>query len=141
MTLVNLPGNASIITKVSSDPAGTGVEHSYTFDEDFLLVGFQTQLVTDANAANRQVHFTIEDASGNVYARVTAGGVQAASTTRQYSGLMANFSAPAVADTNFIIPIGTVGIPVVRNGKIKTVTTAIQATDNYGTLQLVGQRY
>lgn len=132
---------ASYATKVSSDPAAN-VEHALTFDEPMLVQSFVAALVTDANVANRQVHFTLEDAAGRVYARFTAGGTQAASLTRQYSGQVANFAAPAVADTNFVVPIGggVQGLYVPQGGVLRTVTTLFQATDNWGVLTVSGER-
>jgi hypothetical protein len=127
--------------KVSNDPAGTGVEHSYTFTEDVIVYQWQTALVTDANVANRQTRFTFEDSNGNVYATYVAGGTQAASLTRQYTARPGEIAPPAVSDTVFLIPIPAVGIFVPQGGKVKTVTTSIQATDNYGVLTLECGRF
>jgi hypothetical protein len=127
------------VTIATTNPAA-GSEHSYTFTEDALILSFVAALVTDANAANRQVHFTFEDSSGNVYARITAGGTHAASLTRQYSGLAVDFAAPAVADTNFVLPIGGNGLYVAKGDKVKTITTNKQAGDDWGAIAFLGER-
>lgn len=128
--------NEKFVVKTSSNPAADGSEISYTADRNLLVKTFHAALVTDGNAANRQVHFTFEDASGNVYARFVAGGTQAASLTRQYSGRPGEFAAPAVADTCFIVPIPNGGVYLPAGGKIKTSTTSVQATDNWGPLTI-----
>ncbi|HXJ64923.1 MAG TPA: hypothetical protein VNN79_14300 [Actinomycetota bacterium] len=127
------------VVKTSPNSAA-GAEVAFTAAQNLLVKTFHVALVTDANAANRQVHFTFEDAAGNVYARFVAGGTHAASLTRQYAGRPGEFAAPAVADTAFIIPIPNGGIYLPNGGKIKTVTTAIQVGDDYGVLT-VSARY
>ena len=122
-------------TAVSADPAATGAEHSITISNGpIILVGFSVALVTDANAANRQVKFSFEDASGRVFQYAVSGGTQAASLTRQYAGRIAEYASPAVADTLFTVSLPTGGIWLPENAIIKTVTTSIQATDNWGVL-------
>lgn len=125
--------------KVAAVPAA-GANCVLTSNEDLLIRAVFVALVTDANVANRQVHFTFENASGVVYARFTAGGTQAASLTRQYSGQPTLYASPAVADTNFVVAMPPDGIVLPNGGKIKTVTTLIQATDAFGALTAYGER-
>lgn len=136
----NTPIRAPYTVAVSSDPAGTGAEHSYTATERLLVKSFSATLVSDANAANRQVTFTFEDANGNVYARFTAGGTQAASLTRHYTARPGDYAAPAVADNVFVLTLPRDGIFLPAGGKIKTSTTSVQATDNWGVLTLLAER-
>jgi hypothetical protein len=123
-------------TAVSSDPAAN-TEHSITIsasDGPIILVGFSAALVTDANAANRQVKFSFEDASGRVFQYAVAGGTHAASLTRQYAGRCTGYASPAVADTLFVVSLPEEGIWIPAGGVIKTITTNLQATDNWGAL-------
>src|SRR6266542_2772319 len=63
-----------------ADPA-VATDYTYTVLEDMNVRSISLKLVTDANAANRQVQITFEDSSGNVYHRVGAGGNLVASLT------------------------------------------------------------
>jgi hypothetical protein len=127
-------------TKVSANPAGDGSEHSYTLTEELILKHAVFALVTDSNAANRNVQVTIEDADGNVFFRIAAGGVQIASKTYQYVLREGDFTPPALLDTVLTLPIPKGGITIPSGGKIKTVTTAVQATDNYGVMTIRAER-
>ena len=134
------PTTLKFVVAQSADPAAN-TEISFTAAEDLLVRTFDLTLVTDANVANRQVKITVEDSAGNVYARLVAGGVQAASLTRRYSGVQGDFAAPAVQDDVFQIALGKDGLFVPKGGKIKTVTTNRQATDNFGALVLSAERF
>ena len=120
-------------TAVSSDPAAQA-EHAVTISGGpVILVGFSAALVTDANVANRQVKFSFEDASGRVFQYAVAGVTQAA-LTRQYAGRITNYASPAVADTLFVVSLPEGGIWLPDGAVIRTITTNIQATDNWGVL-------
>lgn len=129
------------VTKAAAVPAA-GAEVALTADEPFFLQTFRVQLVSDANVANRQVRFTVEDAAGRIFAEFISGGTQAASLTRQYTGLQVNFTSPALVDTLFTvaIPAGPQGLYVPQGGVIRTKTTLIQAGDAYGALTVSGER-
>lgn len=125
----------------SSDPAATGAEHAYTATEDLIIKSFAVALVTDGNAANRQVNFTAEDSGGNIYWKAVAADVQAASVTRTYTAYAGYDVAPvAVEDTTFVLPLPEEGLLLPKNGVLRTVTTSIQATDNYGKLVMFAER-
>lgn len=127
------------VVKQSANPAA-GAEIAFTADEDLVIKSFDLELVTDATVQNRQVKFTIEDADGKVYFRAVAGGVQAASLTRQYAGRPGEYASPAVADTVFVVALPVGGVFIPKNGKLKTSTTLIQAGDNFGALTLFARR-
>lgn len=137
-----MAGKLPYTTKVSNDPAATGVEHSFVLDasSDLYVRYFFTTLVTDANVASRIVHFQGQDASGNVLWEVVAGGSQAASLTRKYVGLPIDIAPQAVNDNEFLISIPREGLFVPAGGKIVTITTAKQATDDYGVLTAFCER-
>jgi hypothetical protein len=121
-------------TAASSDPAAS-VEHAITFSTGpVILTGFRTALVADANAANRHVRFTIEDASGRIFFETIAAAVQTANQTRQYVGIMVPTVPQALLDTLFVVPLPPEGVWIPENGVLRTATTSVQATDNYGVL-------
>jgi len=120
--------------QTSSDPAADGTENSLTTTEDFVLRGFSAALVTDSNAANRQVHVKVLDPDSVEIFRCTAGGTQAQSLTRQYTGVCSAMDAPAADDTNFVMVLPPDGVFVPSGSTISTVTTSSQATDNWGPL-------
>jgi len=124
----------------AADPAANA-EQTYTIPSGqlFELWAINFSLVTDANAANRRVVLTFDDGT-TVYCKVPSGHVQAASLTYNYTWAVGaqTLSAVVGTDTSVALP----GPMVLRGGhRIKTVTTSLQATDNYGIMQLYGLRY
>lgn len=69
------------------------------------LAALAFTLVTDGNAANRQVTLSVVDQDSVVLAKVAAGGTQAASLTRIYSFLPQYNAAPALAVDTFTVPL------------------------------------
>jgi hypothetical protein len=127
-----MPAALNYGSKAGSDPAAN-TEASVVTTDDLVLVGFNVSLVTDANAANRHVQFTVTDPSGNVIYRTIAGGTQAASLTRHYSGVPGEYSPPAVLDTVFLVPLPPEGVFVPAGSTFTTATLNRQVGDNFGT--------
>lgn len=122
-----------IAVRAITTPAA-GAEISYTIsDSDILLRSMRIKLVTDSNAATRNVRVTFEDSSGNVYAEYVAGVTQIASLTRYYGFNRISIATPTGAlDTTFIpVSLPSDGVLIPKGGKIKTVTTSIQVGDQY----------
>lgn len=136
-----MAGKLPYTTKVSNDPAA-GVEHSTVLDAsaDLYVRYLNVTLVTSATVANRQVHIQAQDASGNVIWEIAAGGTQAASLTNKYHCIPLDIAVPAVNDKLFLIPIPREGLFVPAGGKIVTVTTLIDAGDNYGVITAFCER-
>jgi hypothetical protein len=123
--------NGQIVTYTGSNPAGDGTEWSETVPTGrvWRILSIRATLVTDANAANRQVGVTLSDGT-NVFFKSCSTSVQAASLTHSYT--IADLPGAVVASAalehqvplpSMLLPAGTV---------IASVTTAKQATDNWG---------
>lgn len=124
----------------TSDPAAN-TEHSYTIPAGSMLElwAINFSLVTDANAATRRVTITIDDGT-TVFAKVASQITQAASLTYNYTFSVGGVDRSAVAGTDALQPLP--GPLLLRAGyRIKTVTTSIQATDNYGIAQIYGIKF
>lgn len=118
----------------STDPAAN-TEHSITVPagEQWDLLAINFSLVTDGNAANRTVTITIDDGT-TVYAKATGPVTQAASLTYNYTFGVGSALLTAVAGLNVTVPLPQLSL--MPGHRIKTVTTNLQATDNYGIAQV-----
>lgn len=124
----------------TTDPAAN-TELTYTIPANQLLELYTINfsLVSDANAATRRVTVTIDDGT-TVFCKVASQVTQAASLTYNYTFGVGAVDRSSVAGTDVLQSLP--GPLVLRPGyRIKTVTTAIQATDNYGVAQIFGVRY
>jgi hypothetical protein len=95
-------------------------------------------LVTDANAANREVALTFDDGT-TVFARVPSGFTHAASLTVIYSTYhhAPRFTVAQDTAKNFPLP----RIDLQGGFRVNTVTTARQATDNFGAPQMLVEEW
>lgn len=137
-TSVDHKGQLTVIT--TSDPAAnTEISQTVPVNYYWKIKSVRFQLVTDGNAATRQVHLQITDGT-NILMDIIANGTQTASLTRNYS----------------FVPVGTVGTKTAnleivtefpndlllpQGFKIVTVTDSIQATDNYGVARIYVERF
>lgn len=113
-----------------TDPAAnTEVTCTVPTGKIWRIVSMRVVLVTDANVANRLPSITVDDGT-TVFYQTTSSSVQAASLTWNY-----NFDAvensPAVNSTTSHLPV-PFRMLLGPGYRIKTSTSAIQATDNYG---------
>jgi hypothetical protein len=90
------------VVPVADPAAGAGFTYTVgaTYWERISSLAFT--LVSDGNAANRQVTVTVKDSEPVALATVAAGGVQAASLTRTYSFVWNVGTANALAGTAFV---------------------------------------
>jgi hypothetical protein len=95
-------------------------------------------LVTDANAANREVAITFDDGT-NVYAEAHAGANQAASLTRQYTAAVGGVRGAAATGTGILIAMPSLILPA--GHRIRTSTTNRQAGDDWGAPQLLVEEW
>lgn len=124
----------------STDPAAN-TELSYTIPSGqlFELYAVNFNLVTDATVATRRVTLVVDDGT-NIFAKSASLVTQAASLTYNYTFGVGAADRSAVAGTDVLQDIP--GPLFLAGGyKIRTVTTAIQATDNYGIMTIQGIRY
>ena len=130
-------GNLRSVT--GTDPAaGSECSDTVPANARWRLISWRAALVTDANVATRQVHLVIDDGT-LILANYPAGTTQIASLTRNYNGLDIGV-VPALTDVEIYIPTN---FPVLlaAGSRITTVTTSIQATDNYGAPQMLVEEY
>lgn len=90
-------------------------------------------LVTDANAANREVALLIDDGA-TVYFATTPGANHAASLTRRYCASPAGVRGIGAAANEIAIAIPDLVLPA--GHRIRTLTTNLQAGDDWGAPQL-----
>lgn len=126
------PGALRSIT--GTDPAAN-VEISETVPTNArwrLLAVFAT-LVTDGNVAAREAALTLDDGA-TVFGRFPAGQTQAATLTTRYVWTSGGARFAIVGDRTIVIPIPDIWLP--DAARLKTVTTLLQATDNWSAPQL-----
>jgi hypothetical protein len=90
---------------VANPAAGAGFTYTVggNYWERIAAVSFT--IVTDGNAANRQVLLAFKDGSGANIASTASGGTQAATLTRLYSFVPNQGTAPALIGTTFLAPL------------------------------------
>ena len=137
MRSIDGPGVLRSIT--GTNPAAD-VEISETVPTNarWRVLAIQFSLVTDANAANREVALTLDDGT-TVFARVPSGFTHVASTTIVYSSFHHAPRFTVAQDTTKNFPLPRVDLQ--GSFRLATVTTARQATDNYGAPQLLVEEW
>lgn len=125
-----IEGPGTLRTIAGTDPAAnTSISETVPTGARWRLHSMAFSLVTDANAANREVSITFDD--GATAYMVAASGVnQAASLTRRYSAAKGGIRGAAATAAEITIALPDVWLPA--GHRIRTVTTNIQAGDNYG---------
>lgn len=128
-----------IVTTASADPAAnTEITATVPNGQIWHLLGARVSLVTDANVANRTVAITIDDGT-TVFNRFTSPSTQAASLTYGYT-LSAGAASATVLNNEVVVGCGqTLMLP--QGYRVKTATTNLQATDNFGAMTLFVVRY
>lgn len=126
---------AGVIRSIAGADPAAGAEWSETVPTNarWRLLGVDAALVTDATVANREVVLTIDDGAA-IVAEVAAGTAQAASLTRRYSFARGVQRGAPAAST---IINGPAPDAMLMGGyRVRSVTTALQAGDNWGAPQL-----
>jgi hypothetical protein len=136
-TTIGLPGALRSLT--GTDPAAnTEIQETVPTGARWRLISLRAALVTDANAANREVAITFDDGT-TVYAEAHAGANQAASLTRQYAAARGGVRGAAATGTGILIAIPEIVLPAAH--RINTATTNRQAGDNWGAPQLLVEEW
>jgi hypothetical protein len=116
------------VVAVGNPAAGNDYSIIVPAGVNWLVRSIRMQFVTGAGVANRFVTLRVDDGLGNIFADISGGTVQAASLTFLYT--FAN-GLPVSANNN----VFTNGLPTemrLPGGfRIRTVTTAIQAADQF----------
>jgi hypothetical protein len=98
----------SEVVAVANPSAGGGFTYTISGNYWERLAAVAFQIVTDGNAANRQVLLDFKDGSGATIASTASGGTQAATLTRKYSFVPNQGTAPALIGTSFLAPLPVV---------------------------------
>jgi hypothetical protein len=130
----SIEGPGAIRSVAGTDPAA-GVEISETVPTGarWRLRSLDAALVTDGTAANREPTLTIDDGA-NIVAEISAGATQAATLTRRYSFTQGVQHKAGAASTIVMAPAAD--LILLAGWRIRTVTTAIVAGDNWGAPRL-----
>lgn len=127
------PGAVRAVT--GTDPAA-GVEISETVPTNarWRLLSLLAALVTDATVANREAALVVDDGTNN-QVRAPAGVNHAASLTRTYNFHPWANRFTIAQDATITPPIPDLWLP--GGFRIQTITTNLQAGDNWGAPQLL----
>jgi len=127
-----LPDTIGAISKVTGANPAAGAECSDSVPSNttWHLRAIKIPLVTSATVANRYVHVNIAEFDG-AEIEVFSSVAHAASSTRNYWLMPIGAPGVYVEDNDIIIPIPP-EIWLKSGSTISTVTTGIQAGDNFG---------
>lgn len=134
---VDGPGVLRSIT--GTDPAANvEISEAVPTNARWRPLSIRFSLVTDANAANREVALTFDDGA-NVYARIPSRFTHVASLTFGYTAALNAALETVAQDTEKLIRLP----PIVMQGghRFNTVTTGRQVTDNYGAPQYLVEEW
>lgn len=135
----SIDGPGALRSITGTDPAAaTEISETVPTNARWRLLAFDVALVTDATVANREVVLTIDDGA-TVLIEVPSAVAHAASLTRRYSFARGVQRATPAASTVISAPAPDVAL---QGGyRVRTVTTGLQAGDNYGAPQLLVEEW
>lgn len=129
---------ALVATLPANAPVGTEISITIGAARRARVQSLAFSLVTSAAVANRQVALIIDDGANTLW-REIAADVQAASLTRNY------VAAPIGFEHALRVDLAHLSIPVdfwLRGGwRIQTLTTALQAGDQFVAIRLVTEEH
>lgn len=128
-------GAGALRSVTGTDPAaGAEISETVPTSTRWRVRALSCQLVTDATAANREVSLVIDDGATTIFTS-PAGFTHTASLTRRYSAAPIGAQTAPTQGTDRQIVIPDLELPA--GARIRTVTTNLQAGDNYGAPQLL----
>lgn len=138
--IASSPEGPGVLRSITGTDPAANLEISETVPTNarWRVHGIAFSLVTDANAANREVALTFDDGA-TVFARVPSGLNHLASLTKLYSAFYAAPRNTLATDTTVNVPLPRLDLQ--GGHRINTVTTNRQATDNYGAPQLLVEEW
>lgn len=129
-------GSPTILRSVTGTNPAAGVEISETVPTGarWILRGLSFLLVTSGVAGNRETSIVIDDGATTLFTS-PSGFTHVASLTRRFSAsaLGAQTAPTQGTDRQILIP----PLVLLAGSRIKTVTTAIDAGDDYGAPQML----
>lgn len=136
----SVPGRGFLTTVSSADPAAnTEVTVTVPDGELWLVHRLNVALVTDANAANRRVHFVFTDPGGGVCEAISTSD-HPASTNRAYHVATYGTKGGTQVGGNEMIGLPS-NLWIGPAGTITTETLSKQAGDNYGVMKVFVEKF
>lgn len=140
--LTRLVGHGRAFSEVLTVPApAVGVGFTYTNDGRYweLLDSISFRLVSDANAANRQVTLTITDGAGSALATLPSASLQVASKTYDYTFSPQFNTFNTVVANAITLPLPELFLQPAYS--IVVAIGAVQAGDQVSAIRLYAQRF
>lgn len=129
--------------RLVSDTAADDSDKTLTVDsgKNWHVHWIHVALVTSGDVGNRQLELRVTDDSDNVIFQISAGAVQAASTTRQYEFTPVVALSTAAVDGKLLVPIPP--LLVLASGyKVRVLdNAAIAATADDMTIRMAVSEY
>lgn len=136
------PGTGIVKQVLSADPAaGAEVTITVPAGREWRLMSGRVPLVTSATVANRRSHIVLDDGTASVHMRSPAGAVQAASVTLGYNFGPGIPQDGAAVDGEIRMTLPACEIYLAAGHRIRTVTTLLQAGDEYGPMALLVEEW
>lgn len=130
-----LEGPGALRSIAGTNPAAnTEISETVPTAARWRPLALSFELVTDATAANREVAIVIDDGTTTLFTS-PSGFTQTASFTRRYSAAAAGAQTAPAQGTDRQILLPALVLPA--GSRIRTVTTNLQAGDDYSAPQLL----
>ncbi len=134
------PGRGYFVRTNSANPAA-GAEHAYTVpsNEIWRILSLTAALVTDGTAANRRPHFVF---NANNLTSIHAFPLVDQTATQTITYNVAQYGVmPDELDNSQVLVNMPTETWVIGGNTIETVTTNIQAGDNWGIMYILAERF
>ncbi len=129
----------SEVVPVANPAAGGGFTYTVSGNYWERLAALSFTLVTDGNAANRQVLVALQDGSSTNIASTASGGTQAATLTRLYSFVPNQGTAPALIGTTFLAPLPVLFLQ--PGFKVVVSITSVQVGDQISAIRVYREAF
>lgn len=135
------PTQGALVTVTSANPAaGVELSHTVPAGQYWKVRAIRFTLVAAAAAASRFVHLQFKDASGNIIYDCVSNTAQIISETKTYACFPNNAGGNPTDGGIIYLPIPS-EIILTDDFTINTLTTALNAGDNFGTMVIHIERY
>lgn len=134
-----LAGQGALRSVAGTDPAAdTEISETVPTGARWRVLAVSFELVTDANAANREVALVVDDGTTTLFTS-PSGFTHTASLTRRYSAAALGAATAPAQGTDRQILLPDLRLPAAA--RLRTSTTSRQATDNFGAPQLLVEEW
>lgn len=137
--IASIEGPGALRSVLGTNPAaGVSISETVPTGARWRLLSMSFELVTAVAAADREVAIVIDDGATVLFTS-PSGFTQTASLTRRYSASIVGAAVAPTQGTDRQIIIPDLWLPA--GARIRTVTTNIQAGDDYGAPQLLVEEH